>query len=102
MEKLHMQFKSVVKAGFVAVTVMGAAAASAVPITFDFSNGRSESNATYHNSLALSQSDLNLNVTAATQGLLGTSSAQVARTANGLGVKGGSSNTQVDGGFFHD
>jgi len=42
-----MKFKTLLKAGVVAGSALAAATASAVPVTFDFSNGKTESNATY-------------------------------------------------------
>jgi hypothetical protein len=97
-----MKFTNLLKAGVFTFSAVASTIAAAVPITFDFSNGRSDANATYHNNLALSQDGLNLNVTAWTEGLLLTTQGQVSRTANGLGVKGGSSNTQVDGTLLRD
>lgn len=92
-----MIFNSLFKVSVIASSLLGAAAATAVPITFDFSNDRSESNAIYQNVVELSQGGLDLDVTGGSEGLFGWNSAQVSRWNGGLGVKGGDSNTQVDG-----
>lgn len=93
-----MNFKSFLTASILAGTALGAATASAVPITFDFANNASNHNPTYYNTLELSQGGLGLDVTGSkAHWLFGQSSAQVARSVNGLGVRGGDSNSEVDG-----
>lgn len=93
-----MNFKSLLKAGIVAGGALGAAAASAVPVTFDFANNASKNSPTYYNTLELSQGGLDLDVDGYRDGFWGLSDAQIARSVNGLGVKGGDTNSEVDGG----
>jgi hypothetical protein len=95
-----MTFKTLLKAGIVAGSALAAATASAVPVTFDFSNGKTESNATYQNAVNLSQGGVSLGVTGYTEVFGLQSGAQVSQWSGGLGVKGGASNTQVDGGLL--
>jgi hypothetical protein len=96
-----MTLKSLLRTSIVAAGALGAAAASAVPITFDFSNGRAENSATFQSVVKQSQGGLNLDVTGYTDTLGFVTSSQVSQWSGGLGVKGGgSSNTQVDASLF--
>jgi hypothetical protein len=92
-----MSFKSLTKIGVIASSLIGAAAATATPITFNFSNGAAESNFSYTSKLEQSNSGIDLDVTAYKNTLLGWKSAYVSQWNDGLGVTGGGSNTQVDG-----
>jgi len=92
-----MSFKSLTKIGVIASSLIGAAAATATPITYNFSNGAAESNFTYSSTLTQSSGGVDLNVTAYKNTLLGWKSAYVSQWNDGLGVTGGGSNTQVDG-----
>jgi hypothetical protein len=93
-----MSIKSLTKAGILTASLIGAAAASATPVTFNFSNGKAESNFTYTSQLEMSNGGIDLDVTAyKNNALLGWKSAYVSQWDKGLGVTGGGSNTQVDG-----
>lgn len=96
-----MTFKTLLGASIVAGSAFGAAMASAVPITFDFSNGKAENAATYQSVVTQSQEAVDLSVTGYTDTLGFVSSSQVSQWSGGLGVRGGgSSNTQVDASWF--
>src|ERR1044071_7028348 len=98
-----MTLKNLLGASIVAGSAVCAATASAVPITFDFSNGKAESAATYQSVVKQSLGGLNLSVTGYTDTLGFQSSSQVSQWSGGLGVRGGgSSGTQVDGGLLSD
>jgi hypothetical protein len=92
-----MSIKSLTKAGIFASSLIGAAAATATPVTFNFSNGAAESNFSYTNKLEMSNGGIDLDVSAYKTTLLGWKSAYVSQWNAGLGVTGGGSNTQVDG-----
>ena len=97
-----MSINSFVRTGLIAASLLGAAIANASPVTFNFSNGASEANATYTNNLGMTNDGLGLSVTAYKNTLLGWKSAYVSQWGSGLGVSGGSSNTQVDGTYRNE
>lgn len=93
-----MSIKSLTKAGIFASSLIGAAAATATPVTFNFSNGAAESNFSYTSTLEQSSGGIDLDVTAYKKNaLLGWKSGYVSQWNSGLGVVGGGSNTQIDG-----
>jgi len=81
----------------VAASALCAGVATAVPVTFDFANNASKNSPVFDDLLQLSQGGLNLNVSAQKESLFGFSGTDVSRSVNGLGVKGGESNAEVDG-----
>lgn len=97
-----MTQKNFCKAAVLAVSLLGATAASAVPITFDFANSASANNASFASNMAFSSGGVDLNVSAYAQSWLGWNQTQVSRWSGGLGVRGGESSTQVDGTYRNE